>query len=388
MCPKMIFPKLRRLSRGRCGLLVMECLLSLVPGVVRADQLVVGDTEIRDAKIIELKAGQLRFRTADGKTRSAELDAVRMIVVDRSGLFVDFNQAERFFAAGEPARAVSRYRRSLPLATDFWGDLIAARLVQAYDAADQLDEAVQMLIRVLRSERSGPAAAARLVPQRIPGNRDARAMRSLERIDAALSKGPGEAQRVFLSLLRYEILRRLADDRAVSAARVAAPVRLPEGMRTERMYGIQLEAMQTAMLADASVPPSVRGAVMAALEQAVLDAPRGSLPGLLLLKGRVLLAGAASRDEWMRATWPLLRIVIHFADDPAAADGLLLAAVAVEHIGRADKAADMLEECIHHPRVSDETRRAADAALRSLRDKTSENRNKDTASHAGADAED
>ncbi|MCH6555417.1 MAG: hypothetical protein IH797_02250, partial [Chloroflexi bacterium] len=58
---------------------------------------------------------------------------------DRGGIFDDFNEAERLVADNQPARAIVRYRRTLRLGQDFWSDLIAARLVLACDAANQID---------------------------------------------------------------------------------------------------------------------------------------------------------------------------------------------------------------------------------------------------------
>ena len=43
------------------------------------------------------------------------------------------------------------------------------------------------------------------------------------------------------------------------------------------------------------------------------------VPDLLLLKARALLEGGTRKEEWVRAGWAFMRVVIHFKDDPAAA---------------------------------------------------------------------
>ena len=62
-----------------------------------------------------------------------------------------------------------------------------------------------------------------------------------------------------------------------------------------------------------------------------------------------------------------MRVAIHFPDDAGAADGLYGAARAVERIGRVDKAIELLEECLGHPRLTPQTRRSAETALMRLR---------------------
>jgi hypothetical protein len=61
-----------------------------------------------------------------------------------------------------------------------------------------------------------------------------------------------------------------------------------------------------------------------------------------------------------------MRVVIHFPDDGRAAQGLYGAALAVERIGRKDKAIELLTECLGHAHLDEQTRRWAAAMLARL----------------------
>ena len=115
-------------------------LMWLVPAVaVWADQIVIGKVNYPGAEIMTLDEGQLRFRTAEGELRSAWISAVNLVIVDRGGMFADFNQAERYLSGGEPEKAIARYRRTLRLSESFWSDLILTRLLVACDRAGRIE---------------------------------------------------------------------------------------------------------------------------------------------------------------------------------------------------------------------------------------------------------
>ncbi len=79
--------------------------------------------------------GRLQFRAADGTLYTPWISDVELLVVERGGAFVDFNQAERYLAGGQADKAVVRYRRTLRLAENFWADLVESRLLLARDRA-------------------------------------------------------------------------------------------------------------------------------------------------------------------------------------------------------------------------------------------------------------
>ncbi len=327
----------------------------------RADQIVVGGDDFPHARIVGIKDGQLQFRGADGRLHTAWVDEIDMILVDRGGLFNDFNQAERFMREGEPARAVTRYRRSSRVAEDFWPELIAIRSTLACDAAGQVDQALASFVRVVLGRWAGPTAAARIIPKRVPKSRTAKVSRAIEHIDKALGRRPTDAQRTLLNLVRYELLTPLGDSGAARAARRVATLPVPPEIRVERVYSIQLRALR-ATLKVGAVPEA-----MAALDRAILNAPEALLPECLLLKGRTLLVGANTKEQIIRASWLFLRVAIHFPSAARAPEALYDAALAVERIGRVDKAIELLEACVAHTLVVEATRQSATVALRRMR---------------------
>ncbi len=349
-------------QRGPCQVFVIVCLVALMPVIsARADQIVTNKSNYPGAKIVGLHDGRLLFRGADGQIQKAWLDEVELMIVDRGGIFDDFNQAERFFAQNEHERAILRYRRTFRLSEDFWRDLIAARLLLACDAAGQLDNAVLNFIRVLNGQFAGPPAAARLIPRLIPDKRNSRVQRAIEQLGTALSGDAGEAQRVLLSVLRYEILRRTGDKRATPAATKIATLSFPTSARSQRVYEIQLHALRK-VLEDHVQPTELDG-----LDHAIRNCPDGLLPDFLLLKGHALLRTASAREDIIRASWPFLRVAIHFRDDPRAPEGLYGAALALERLGRTDKAIELVDECLAHKRLTDQTRSLAEEALARFR---------------------
>ena len=348
------------ISRSRIGLFVCGG-FAILASPAPADQVVAKGTSYAGAKVLGFEQGRLQFRAADGRLQTQWANDIDLMVVDRGGVFDDFNLAERFFQAGEFDKAAVRYERALRLSDEFWPDLAAARLVMAYDRIGQFDKATMNYIRVVRGRFAGPATAARLVPQATPAKRDAKFTRAIEQLDSALGQNPGETMRVLFEVLRYEILRRAEDERAARAAATVAALPLPEAIRSERVYAGMLAALRE------TLQSGVTAEQLAYLDRAVRDCPDASLPGFMLLKGESLLRTAVAREDIIRAAWPFLRVVVHMPDDPRAAEALLGAASAVEHLGRPDQAVTFVEECLAHKRLSDETRGKAQAMLTRLR---------------------
>lgn len=334
-----------------------------------ADQIVTNNENYRAAKIVGFEGGEVRLRTSDGRLRSEWIDRIRLLLVERGGVFEDFNQAERFFSDGQPARAIVRYRRSLRVVQDFWPDLIAARLLRACEEANQLDTAVLNWIRLLEGDWGGPSAAARLLPKNIGGKRNQRAIKAIEQLDSARARSRHDAQVALIELLRFEILRQVHDDRTASAAHRAASVTLPTESRSPEVYRILLSAMTTSLSAQE------QSNIMVALDRAIAHCPDSLLPDFLLLKGQTLKRSANTPQELMRAAWPLLRVPIHFAGDPRAAVGLYEAAGVLDRLGRRKKASELLSECLKHAHVTEATKKLALSAQLRLESNTTPNRN-------------
>ncbi len=347
-------------SRASARVAMACAVLSAIVPAARADQIVVNRVSHTGAKIVGFGQGRLRFRADDGTLHAAWIDEVDLLIVDRGGAFADLNEAERYLAAGEQDKAVVRYRRALAITADFWADLATARLLVALDAAGRIDQTVMQFIRLLGRDGIGPVAAARLIPQHMPSRQDGKAARALGQLDAALRKKSGDAPRALLSLIRFELLRRSGDRRAERAASKVAAMRLPPSIRTERVYAIVLGAMDTALSGPA------RPAVMDGLDRAILHSPDVHVADFLLLKGRVLLRTAASREDVIRASWPFLRVVAHMPDDPRAADGLYGAAIALDRMGKPDQARRLLQECLVHEEAQEQVRERAEGLLARL----------------------
>ena len=165
-------------------------------------------------------------------------------------------------------------------------------------------------------------------------------------------------------MFRYDLLQRVRDKREpVEATRVAS-LTIDESISTDRVYEIVLVALKSALPRDASQ----RG--LAGLDGAIRYCPDVALPDFLLLKGETLLSRASTREDLIRASWPFVRVVAHMPDDPRAVDGLLGAAAALERLGLFGKAADLLTECLGHPKTDVARRRQAQETLARVSAKT------------------
>jgi len=324
--------------------LMLACMVT--GASARGDQIVVSCENFKRAEVVSLTNGLLQFRGSDGAVRSAHLVDIDLLIVNRGGLFDDFNEAERFLDAGDARKAVIRYKRALRMSSDFWSDLISARLVIAYDRRMEIDKAVQQLIRVTRGKWAGPVAGARLIPTHLPKKRNAALARAVRELTGALASHPQRGQEIVFAFTRYELLRRMGDKLSPSAAARVVRKRIPKGVRTDRVYDVLVSAMRSASAGDDS------SRMIGDIDRAIEECPAKHLPDFLLIKGEVLLRSADTRDDIIRASWPFLRVAIHMADDPRAARGLLGAAKALERLADSAGARKLLDECIALPNAN------------------------------------
>ncbi len=329
--------------------------------VVMADSLVIDGKNHIAVRVTGLADGYLVFRTANGTPKTARLDTLDLITVDRGAAFADFNQAERFVASGEPARAVSRYRRMVHMSKSFWSDLLNARLARATDLAGQIDRATEYFIRVAQGNFSGPATAVHLMPRSIPDRRDGKTARAIGQLLSVSSQLPNGPVRSLLTIYRYELLQRVSDRRAAQAASQVAVLTVDESIGTDRIYAIVLSALCL------TLSHEVKPNYLESLNRAIRYAPEARLPDFLLLKGDVLLSEAQTREDYIRASWAYLRVVTHMPDDARAAIGLVGAAAALERMESFTKATALLEECLARADATGTTRERAVAALSRVR---------------------
>jgi hypothetical protein len=160
-----------------------------------------------------------------------------------------------------------------------------------------------------------------------------------------------------LVLIRFGLLHRAGDRRAASAAAEAVQLAVPAAARTPQVFAILTDALRVALETEPTE------AEFDALDRAMEAAPEENLPDLLLLKARTLLASATTGDEVMRACWPLLRVAIHMPKDGRAAEALLVAASGLDRLGRADRAAALLAECLGNPAITPLVKERAEVML-------------------------
>ncbi len=354
----MIYPSGMAAGGARMRAILVSAGVMLAAGpTARGDQLVVRKISYPGVKIVAFSEGKLQYRGPGGDLRKAELADVDLIVAERGESFSDFNQAERHFAGGEWENAIVRYRRTLRLSSDFWTDLITARLLIACRRAGRQDEAVTHFVRLLRAAGQGPQVAAGLFPfatGKLPAESFSRA---LEQLDSAAEEISDPSARSLLVLARFDLLRAQGDPRAAAAAPAVAALDLPPPLRLEGFYSLIFQALADVLSSAGDA------AALGQLDRAIRDCPRSSLPDFLLLKGRTLMKAAQSSEDVMRASWPFLRIVAHLPSDPRAAEALYETALAMDRLNRRDQALQLLHECLAHPRVSAAVRTAAEGFL-------------------------
>lgn len=321
-------------------------LLPLWGQPVIADELFATSGRTANVQIVGFDQGQVRYRLADGKTLSMGIDQIQRILIDRGGIFDDFNLAEQYLHDTEPLKAIPRYERTLNLAQDFWGDLINCRLAVAHDRADHIDRSTFYFVRVLRGASTGSGGAARVYPRSIPEKRDGPVARALDLLGDEIAKAKDEESRTLLLILRFEILKKTDAPAARVHARMVAEAPIPAGARTSHVYEIVLLAMKDVMQdADAILSGH-------ALERAIRDCPDASLPGFLVLKGEWGMRSAANREQMIHAAWAYLRVPIHFPDHELAPKALLGATRVLYKLGRNSDATTLLAECAKHPKLS------------------------------------
>jgi len=339
----------------------MGMLVVISAAFARDDQVVVDGRHFPGARITELKNGRLYFVQATGQQKMPWLADVDSLYVDRSGPFMDFNEAERYLQQNDFDRAVERYRRAALRCEEFWPELIEARILTAFHRAGRLRDGVRSYLRVVRGLTTGPAVAARLMPEVTGGARTKEVSLTLGELDEAIVNMPESDRKSMLLLLRYDILRRIGETPDPQAAWAVGRVAVPVDARTQRVYEIKRDALAR------SLGQEPEPALAEAIDEAIRNCPKRILPRFLLLKGEALLRVAKDRDDLIRASWPFLRVVVHMAGTTEAAEGLYRTAIVLEKLGRPRKAMAMLEECLQHPRADEPTKENAKVALERLR---------------------
>jgi len=333
----------------------------VVTSAVRGDDVLIGNRNLTRVRIVGLSRVGLDVRMPDGSLRSLPIDQVDLMQIDRGAAFADFNQAERMRAEGRAEQSIARYRRAMRLTEGFWSEIIPARFLRAADQAGELAIAVSMFVRVVEGRTTGPATAVRMFPTNVPDKRNGEVAAALDTLNIALAGDLDDAQRAVLSVLRYRILQRVGAGRDAGEARRVAQLSIPEPVRTLPMF----ETVNDALTLLVEQTPPERD-VMTLLDHAIRDCPVEAMPAFLLLKGAALISRAGSEGDWLRASWPFLRVAIHFPDDPHVAEAYYGASTALEKAGQRDYAVTLLRRCLENADGSGAVTQSARAMLERL----------------------
>lgn len=325
----------RQVLRG-----ALAAALVMTSGWAAADQVDVAGKTYPRGRLLGIEGGTLKFRLESSEILSIDFDELQRVHVDPGEEFADFNAAEEFVAGGEPEKSIVRYERQLRTAEGFWADLIKVRLVRACDLAGQIDKAVHYFCRVLDDDLTGAAVAARIMPDRVPGEMTMAARHAVEQLERATGRRSQDARKVLTLVLKYDVLRRAGDARADVIAPIVADLVIPGEVFTPRVGRIFLSAIETlAARGDAA-------SALAGIDRAMSTVSDAAAPDLLLMKGRVLAGDGASRENLIRAGWAFMRVVIHYAKDARAAEALVEAAEIHRRLGRTEQAQSLSQECL------------------------------------------
>lgn len=288
------------------------------------------------------------------------IEAITYLAVDGGGRFGDMNEAERLTISGKLAQAIPRYQRSLRVLSGFWKELVLARLVQRTDAASQLDRAVTYLMRLGASSDSGVAAAARVLPANLPTGRTGASSRALGSLSSAITNRREGPLRSVLMALRYRLSESVGDAQAGPRALELSRLRLDASVGSPAMYEAKLEALDR-LLRDAAAEDALIGADMI-----LGSCDESLLPAALLRKGQAQVALAARPEEYVRASWPFLRVCVHFPQSSEAVPAWRGAADALRRAGEIDDARRALRVCLGRSDVPPPVRATIEKELESL----------------------
>lgn len=319
-----------------------------------AAEIIAGDLRHQRITIVDYKNGRVEFQTTQGITEQVAVWEIDQIVADETANGAEFNEAEEFLRRGDAGQAMIRYDRVLRSASGFWIRLTRARLLAAADGTNQFDKTARVFLDVLKDD---PFAAAQLLPENLPTSASSAAQRGLQRLDEALGDVEDEQSRMLITLLRYAGLGAMNDSRHAKLSAELVGMRLPPELTSPRSIAIRMSAMQS------QLEGGELAGIVEAIDAAIPTAPESALPQLLLLKSRTLFVVASTPEDYLAAALPAMRVAVHFADQPDAGEGLLLAARAHESSGRSADARNLLLECLRSPAATAETKEQVRAKL-------------------------
>lgn len=342
----------------RSPLRVTVAAILAVCAVARADEVHTAGPKYHGVRITGFENGLVKL-TERGEVL-VPVEEITYISVDGGGRFDDLNEAEQMAISGKLAQAVPRYQRSLRVLNGFWKELVLARLVQRTDAAGQLDRAVTYLMRLGAGSDSGIATAARVLPANLPTRRTGASSRALATLSGAITNRREGSFRTVLIALRYLLSESVGDAQAGPRALELSRLRLDQRIGSPAMYAAKLEALDR-LLRDAAAGDALLGANMI-----IGSCDASLLPAALLRKGHAQVALADRPADYVRASWPFLRVCVHFPQSSEAVPAWRGAADALRRAGETDDARRALRACLDRSDVSQAVRTAINNELESL----------------------
>jgi len=362
------------------AVLAAGVLTGVMPARVRADVVAASDRPaVVNVEVLALRDGELQYRFSTGRTASRPIHEIDYLQISGWPLF---NLAEKQQRDKHFRQAINSYEKALnqlgptdsktqtPAANQPGGRreapgrkavddgaaglsqadrtlLLKCRLLTAYDADGQFDQAVAMYLEILESTQGGPAYLDRVRPNKLPAAGSKFLATAAKLVEAALDRhGPDT---IGMSLARWR--NRWPDvqpseDQLAQASRPAAS--LPAGSLTPPEITQGLSAVQS--LIDA-------GQFDEALRRIddLQKAPVGpARADLYYWQARALLGkhkeedSAEARRDRQRAGLALMRVVIHFPGHQLAPECLHRAAeICVRH-GQPGQASTLWSELIEN----------------------------------------
>jgi len=326
-------------------------------GGVFADQIQLPDRVLKDVKVVGYQDGLIEFRNASGVFDQVEVWLVTSLSVDDGPYALALSEAEDLANQNQHGPAIDRYERAVRAARGFWTRLINARLLGVADRAGQYEKAARVFVEVLEFD---PVAAAQLFPMVLPDQPSRGVNRALKRLEKNVESAEDSDRKLLATMLRYALLRSVADPEWTDLNRIIATTVLPTELTNERTGAVQLRALESLLEAGGRVD------VLGAVQRGLVNAPDSYAPSLLLFKSRALLASAKSSDDCLAAAVPAMRVAIHFAKSEQAGDALILAAEAHEAGGFSSDAVRLLREVLRRDASTDDARQTARRQLARL----------------------
>jgi tetratricopeptide (TPR) repeat protein len=210
---------IRSISPNRSLVVAIAAVLVIGGSVVRADSFVASSSgegkgiPYNNVKIVGIEGDALAFRTAAGQDSTRPLAQVQQITIDGE---TAFNDAESAYLAGDFAKAVEGYQKTVRATSKDWiKDRSAQRLVEAAGKVGRFDAAVTGYVALV--SRS-PELAASSKPQ-LPEGKSTFLDSAAKEVETASNDGKLKPeQRAMLLSFLLELHRARGDNAAAGAA--------------------------------------------------------------------------------------------------------------------------------------------------------------------------